>query len=77
MKYKRIRQLREDADMTQTEPAKILHCSQRVYSNYELGERDIPTAILIALAQFHHTTTDYILELSDIAHPCRKRKPIY
>ncbi|MBQ5759421.1 MAG: helix-turn-helix transcriptional regulator [Schwartzia sp.] len=77
MKYKRIRQLREDADMTQTELAKILHCSQRVYSNYELGERDIPTAILIALAQFHHTTTDYILELSDIAHPCRKRKPIY
>ena len=60
MKYKRIRQLREVADMTQTELAKILHCSQRVYSNYELGERDIPTAILIALAQFHHTTTDYI-----------------
>ena len=76
MKYKRIRQLREDADMTQTELAKILHCSQRVYSNYELGERDIPTAILIALAQFHHTTTDYILELSDVAHPCRRTKSV-
>lgn len=45
--YVRIRNLREDADMTQTEIAKILNCSQRVYSNYERGELDIPTDILI------------------------------
>lgn len=57
--------------MTQTEMAEILHCSQRVYSNYERGERDIPTSILISLARFHHTTTDYILELSNVVHPYR------
>lgn len=63
--FQRIRDLREDADLTQKEMAKILHCSQQVYSNYELGQRDIPTAVLIALAQFYETTTDYILGLSD------------
>ena len=65
MKYKRIRQLREDADMTQTELAKILHCSQRVYSNYERGDIDIPTAILIKLADFHHVSIDYLLDRTD------------
>jgi transcriptional regulator with XRE-family HTH domain len=59
--YPRIRNLREDKDLTQAEMAHILHCSQQVYSNYELGQRDIPTNILIALADFHNTTTDYIL----------------
>ena len=63
--YKRIRDLREDRDLTQKEMAEILHCSQRVYSNYEKGERDISTAILIALAQFHNTSTDYILGLTN------------
>ena len=63
--YQRIRDLREDKDMTQTEMAEILHCSQRVYSNYEKGERDIPTEILIALAKFHETSTDYILGLTN------------
>ena len=62
--YRRIRDLREDADLTQKQMAKILNCSQQVYANYELGQRDIPTAILIALATYHHTTTDYILGLS-------------
>lgn len=59
--YTRIRDLREDKDLTQANMAKILHCSQQAYSNYELGLRDIPTNILIALADFHQTTTDYIL----------------
>ena len=59
--YVRIRNLREDADMTQTEIAKILNCSQRVYSNYERGELDIPTDILIKLANFHNVSVDYIL----------------
>ena len=63
--YKRIRDLREDADLTQKEMAKILNCSQQVYSNYELGQRDIPTVVLISLAKFHKTTTDYILGISD------------
>lgn len=65
MLYRRIRDLREDADLSQTQMAKILNCSQQVYSNYELGQRDIPTAILIALAQYHKTSTDYILGLTD------------
>lgn len=63
--YQRIRDLREDADLTQKQMAQILNCSQQVYSNYELGQRDIPTAVLIALARYHKTTTDYILGLSD------------
>lgn len=63
--YKRIRELREDKDLTQTQLAKVLSCSQRVYSNYELGELDIPTEILIKLSAFHHVSTDYILGLTD------------
>lgn len=63
--YRRIRDLREDSDLTQKQMADILHCSQQVYSNYELGQRDIPTAILISLAKYHNTTTDYILGLTD------------
>ncbi len=63
--YHRIRDLREDHDLTQKQMADILHCSQQVYSNYELGQRDIPTAILIALANYYHTSTDYILGLTD------------
>lgn len=63
--YRRIRELREDADLTQMEMVRVLNCSQQVYSNYELGQRDIPTAVLIALAQYHKTTTDYILGLTN------------
>ena len=63
--YKRIRELREDHDKTQKEMALILHCSQQVYSNYELGQRDVPTDILIKLARFYKVSTDYILGLSD------------
>lgn len=65
MVYRRIRDLREDKDITQSAMAKILNCSQQVYSNYELGQRDIPTDILIKLAKFHHVSVDYILGLSD------------
>ena len=64
MIYSRIRDLREDSDLSQKEMAKILNCSQQAYSNYELGQRDIPTDILIALAEFHKTNVDYILGLS-------------
>lgn len=71
MLYKRIRDLREDKDLTQREMGDILSCSQRVYSNYERGELDIPTEILIKLADFHNTTTDYILERTDNSNPIK------
>lgn len=61
MLYRRIRDLREDKDMTQTQMAAILNCSQRIYSNYERGDVDIPTEILIKLADFHKVSTDYLL----------------
>ena len=65
MVYKRIRDLREDNDLTQKELAKALCCSQQVYSNYELGQRDIPTDILIKLSSFYNVSVDYILGISD------------
>ena len=60
--YRRIRDLREDKDMTQKQMAEILNCSQRVYSNYDRGDIDIPTEILKKLADFHNVSADYILE---------------
>ena len=63
--YCRLRDLREDHDMKQKDLAAYLNCSQQVYSNYELGQRDIPTAVLIALAKYHKTTADYILGLTN------------
>lgn len=65
MLYRRIRDLREDKDLTQTEMGKILMFSQRVYSNYERGELDIPTEILIKLAKYHNVSVDYILGITD------------
>lgn len=72
--YRRIRDLREDSDMTQREMGQVLHCSQQVYANYELGQRDIPTALLIDLARFHHTSVDYILGLTDQRAPYPEAK---
>lgn len=63
--YRRIRELREDNDLLQKDLAKYLNCTQVAYSRYELGTRDIPTEVLIALAKFYNTTTDYILGLSE------------
>lgn len=59
--YRRIRDLREDSDLTQKDVADILHCSQVCYSNYENGKRDIPTEVLITLADFYKTSTDFLL----------------
>ena len=61
MAYQRIRDLREDRDLKQREVAAYLRCSQRVYSNYELGQRDIPTDILIRLSEFYDVSIDYLL----------------
>lgn len=66
--YIRIRQLREESNMTQKQVALKLHCSQQVYSNYELGQRDLPTDILISLAALYNTTTDYILGIDNRRH---------
>ena len=63
--YSRLRDLREDRDLKQRELADYLHCSQQVYSNYELGQRDIPTDILIRLSQFYHVSVDYMLGLTN------------
>lgn len=59
--YKRIRDLREDRDLNQTQVAKMLNMSQTGYSKYETGENDLPTAVLIQLARFYDTSIDYIL----------------
>lgn len=63
--YRRIRDLREDRDLTQKQIAQYLGMSQTGYSKYETGENDIPTAILIKLADFYQTTTDYLLGRTD------------
>ena len=63
--YKRIRDLREDCDLNQTQIAKILGMSQTGYSKNETGENDLPTAVLIKLARFYGTSIDYILGETD------------
>lgn len=65
MQFKRIRNLREDHDLTQADLARQLHCSQRTYSYYESGEHDLPTEILIKIADFYHVSVDYLLERTD------------
>ena len=63
--YQRIRMLREDRQLTQKQVAKMLGMSQTGYSKYETGENDIPTAILLKLADLYQTTTDYLLGRTD------------
>ena len=72
--YARIRALREDHDWNQTELAKRLGMSQTGYSKYETGENDIPTEILVKLAEFYHTSVDYLLDLTDQREPYPRRK---
>lgn len=69
--YRRIRDLREDRDLNQTQVAKMLGMSQTGYSKYETGENDIPTQILIKLALFYNTSIDYLLGETDV----KKRYP--
>lgn len=68
--YPRIRDLREDADLSQTKLAQKLGMSQTGYSKYETGENDIPTAILIRLSDLYNVSIDYMLGISD----CKDRK---
>lgn len=72
--YRRIRELREDSDLTQAKIAKELRCSQQVYSNYELGQRMIPPETLMALAKIHNTSVDYLLGLTDVRKPYPRTK---
>lgn len=65
MYFPRLRDLREDKDLKQKEVAAVLGIDQRVYSNYETGKREIPVHLVIKLAKFYNTSTDYILELRD------------
>lgn len=74
--YRRIRDLREDKDMTQKEMANILGMSQTGYSKYETGENDIPTSILIQLSEFHKVSIDYLLNLTDRKTPYPRTKGI-
>ncbi len=69
--YPRIRDLREDHDLRQKEVAAYLNCSQQVYSNYELGQRDIPTDVLIRLTEIYDVSADYILGLTN--NPARNK----
>ena len=62
--YQKIRDLREDHDLKQREIAQYLNCSQRTYSNYELGQRDIPTDVLIKLSEYYDVSVDYLLGLT-------------
>lgn len=65
--YPRIRDLREDHDLTQREIAAVLGMSQTGYSKYETGENDLPTAVLIRLARYYDTSIDYLLSETDEA----------
>lgn len=62
MQYVRIRNLREDMELTQTDMAKVLFCSQRAYSYYESGGHGIPTEMLVRIADFYDVSIDYLLE---------------
>ena len=61
----RLRDLREDNDLTQETVAKYLHCAQNTYHQYEAGKRQIPLNLLQKLALSYHTSVDYILGITD------------
>lgn len=70
--YPRLKDLREDHDLSQQAVADYLGMKQPQYCRYERGLRDIPTDVLIRLALFYKTSTDYILGLTDHSRPYRK-----
>lgn len=72
--YRRLKELREDRDLNQTQVAKYLNMSQTGYSKYETGENDVPTKILIELAKFYNTSIDYLLELTNEIKPYERLK---
>lgn len=72
--YDRIRSLREDKDLTQKQMGKILNMTQTGYNQYEIGRNDVPTKILIKLAEFYNTSIDYILGITDTRKPYPRKK---
>ena len=70
----RLRDLREDNDITQKTLAAYLHIRQNTYSQYETGQREVPLNVLIALARYYDTSTDYLLELTDVASPYPRKE---
>ncbi|MFI3174570.1 MAG: helix-turn-helix transcriptional regulator [Bacillota bacterium] len=75
MYYQRLRDLREDKDLVQKQVADILGIDQRVYSNYEIGKREIPCRFVIKLALYYNVSTDYILGMTNQSTPYPKNKP--
>lgn len=69
MKYPRIRNIREDNDITQRKMGEYLHLAQRSYSRYETGERSIPVETLVQIADMFGTSVDYLVERTDIKTP--------
>lgn len=67
----RIRDIREDHDLTQQQVAKYLRCDQSLYSKYERGERDVPLNVMIKLAKFYNTSIDYLVGLTENKRPYR------
>ena len=65
----RIRDLREDSDRTQKEIAAYLLCDQSLYSKYERGERELPLELAVKLAQYYHTSVDYLVGLTSRKEP--------
>ncbi len=74
MRYQRMKDLRQDKDLYQKDIAKILNLNQQAYSRYETGNKTITTELLVKLALFYNTSTDYILGLTNIKEPYPKRK---
>ena len=70
----RLRALREDQDLTQQAVADYLHIRQNTYSQYENGQRQLPLELLVALVLYYHTSTDYILELTDQREPYPQKR---
>lgn len=70
----RIRDLREDSDLTQREIADYLMCDQSLYSKYERGERVLPLEIAVKLAQYYHTSVDYLVGLTDVRTPYERTR---
>lgn len=71
--YERIRNIREDNDLSQSAIAKLLHCTQVCYSNYETGKREIPAEALAILADFYDVSVDYLMGRTDVKKPYPKK----
>lgn len=74
MAYERMRDMREDNDLTQKKIAEYLMCGQSLYSKYEKGEREIPLSLLIKLADYYDVSLDYLVGRTDVKKPYLKEK---